>query len=173
MKRLWILNHHSGLDGDRHFELGKEMSKIGVEVTVFMSAFDHQKEEYLYDKPVTIRKIKNGLTYVWLRTVPEYHGNGAKRILNMISYCQLMQKYEKVFYEKFGRPDVVIGSSVHPFSWESAWSIAKKNKIPFVCEIRDFGLYLLQRCIIIHGIILFAFYFPHWSGGPIGEQMPL
>ena len=138
MKRLWILNHHSGLDGDRHFELGKEMSKIGVEVTVFMSAFDHQKEEYLYDKPVTIRKIKNGLTYVWLRTVPEYHGNGAKRILNMISYCQLMQKYEKVFYEKFGRPDVVIGSSVHPFSWESAWSIAKKNKIPFVCEIRDF-----------------------------------
>lgn len=56
MKRLWILNHHSGLDGDRHFELGKEMSKIGVEVTVFMSAFDHQKEEYLYDKPVTIRK---------------------------------------------------------------------------------------------------------------------
>ena len=59
MKRLWILNHHSGLDGDRHFELGKEMSKIGVEVTVFMSAFDHQKEEYLYDKPVTIRKIKN------------------------------------------------------------------------------------------------------------------
>ena len=46
MKRLWILNHHSGLDGDRHFELGKEMSKIGVEVTVFMSAFDHQKEEY-------------------------------------------------------------------------------------------------------------------------------
>ena len=44
MKRLWILNHHSGLDGDRHFELGKEMSKIGVEVTVFLSAFDHQRK---------------------------------------------------------------------------------------------------------------------------------
>ncbi len=25
MKRLWILNHHSGLEGDRHYELAKEM----------------------------------------------------------------------------------------------------------------------------------------------------
>lgn len=44
-EKIMVLNHHSGLDGDRHFELGKEMSKIGVEVTVFMSAFDHQKED--------------------------------------------------------------------------------------------------------------------------------
>ena len=49
MKKLWILNHHSGLEGDRHFELGKEMSNTGMDVVVFMSAFDHQKEEYLLD----------------------------------------------------------------------------------------------------------------------------
>lgn len=138
MKKVWILNHHSGLEGDRHYELGKEMAASGLEVVVFMSSFDHQTEEYIYEKPVTIRRIQSGLTYVWLRTAPAYHGNGVSRILNMIDYCKLMKKYEHRFYEKFGKPDVVLGSSVHPFAWESAYRIAKKNEAPFICEIRDF-----------------------------------
>lgn len=138
MKKVWILNHHSGLEGDRHYELAKEMTADDMEVVVFMSSFDHQKEEYIYEKQVTFRKIQKGLTYVWLRTAPSYRGNGAARILNMMDYCRLMKKYEQKFYEKFGTPDVVIGSSVHPFSWESAYRIAKKNNAPFICEIRDF-----------------------------------
>lgn len=138
MKKIWILNHHSGLEGDRHYELGKEMAASGMEVVVFLSSFDHQTEEYLYEKPVTIRRAAKGLTYVWLHTAPAYHGNGAARIRNMIDYCRLMKKYEPKFYEKFGTPDVMLGSSVHPFSWESAYRIAKKNGVPFVCEIRDF-----------------------------------
>lgn len=138
MKRLWILNHHSGLEGDRHYELAKEMAAAGMEVVVFMSAFDHQTETYTFEKTVTIRKVQKGVFYVWLRTTPAYHGNGSARILNMISYYRLMRKYEKKFYERFQVPDAVIGSSVHPFVWENAWHIARKNKIPFICEIRDF-----------------------------------
>ena len=138
MKRLWILNHHSGLEGDRHYELAKEMAASGMEVVVFLSAFDHQTETYIFEKTVTIRKVEKGVSYVWLRTTPAYHGNGTARILNMISYYRLMRKYEKIFYEKFQAPDAVIGSSVHPFVWENAWHIARKNKIPFICEIRDF-----------------------------------
>lgn len=138
MKRLWILNHHSGLEGDRHYELAKEMAAAGMEVVVFLSAFDHQTETCICEKTVTVRKVQKGVSYVWLRTTPAYHGNGIARILNMISYYQLMRKYEKTFYKKFQAPDAVIGSSVHPFVWENAWHIAQKNKIPFICEIRDF-----------------------------------
>ncbi|MBS6396188.1 MAG: glycosyltransferase family 4 protein [Clostridiales bacterium] len=138
MKRIWILNHHSGLEGDRHYELAKEMVSAGLEVVVFMSAFDHQKEEYIYEKPVTIRNIRKGLSYVWLRTAPAYHGNGPARILNMMDYSRLMKRYEQKFYERFGKPEAVIGSSVHPFAWESAYRIARLNQIPFICEIRDF-----------------------------------
>lgn len=138
MKKLWILNHHSGLEGDRHYELAKEMAASGLEVVVFLSSYDHQTETYICEKPVTVKKVQEGVRYVWLRTTPSYHGNGAARIRNMVSYSRQMIKYEKVFYEKFGVPDAVIGSSVHPFAWESAYRIARKNKIPFVCEIRDF-----------------------------------
>ena len=31
MKRLWILNHHSGLEGDRHYELAKEMAAVNMD----------------------------------------------------------------------------------------------------------------------------------------------
>lgn len=138
MKKIWILNHHSGLKGDRHYELAKEMTSAGLEVVVFLSSFEHGKEKYRYEKEAVVQKIEDGLTYVWLHTSPAYHGNGAARILNMMDYSHLMKKYEKKFYERFGCPDAVIGSSVHPFSWESAYGIARKCKIPFVCEIRDF-----------------------------------
>ena len=138
MKKLWILNHHSGLEGDRHFELAKEFVKNGLEVVVFMSGYSHRGETYLYEKEAVVKKVAEGVTYVWLHTSPAYHGNGAARILNMMDYSRLMRKYEKKFYERFGKPDAVIGSSVHPFAWESAYRIAKRCKIPFICEIRDF-----------------------------------
>ena len=138
MKKLWILNHHSGLEGDRHFELSKELVPLGMEVVVFMSSFSHGREKYISDKEVEIKKPADGITYVLLRTAPAYHGISIQRILNMIDYCRLMRKYEKEFYRLFGTPDVVIGSSVHPFSWESAYRVAKKNHAPFICEIRDF-----------------------------------
>lgn len=138
MKRLWILNHHSGLEGDRHYELAREMAMAGMEVTVFMSAFDHQTETYLFEKKVTIKTVQKGVTYVWIRTMPAYHGNGPARILNMMNYSWIMKRCEQKFFERFKVPDVVIGSSVHPFAWESAYGIAKRNHIPFICEIRDF-----------------------------------
>ena len=95
MKKIWILNHHSGLKGDRHYELAKEMTSAGLEVVVFLSSFEHGKEKYRYEKEAVVQKIEDGLTYVWLHTSPAYHGNGAARILNMMDYSRLMKKYEK------------------------------------------------------------------------------
>ncbi len=138
MKKLWILNHHSGLEGDRHYELAKELVPLGVEIVVFMSSYSHGREQYVYEEEVKIRKVKKGITYVYLHTAPAYHGISVRRILNMMDYCVLMRKYEKQFYRLFGRPDLVIGSSVHPFVWESAWRIARGSRAPFICEIRDF-----------------------------------
>ena len=41
MKKLWILNHHSGLEGDRHFELSRELAALGMEVVVFQIGRAH------------------------------------------------------------------------------------------------------------------------------------
>ena len=108
MKKLWILNHHSGLEGDRHYELAKELTHYKIEVVVFLSSFNHGCEQYTYEEEVKIKKICPGITYVYLHTAPAYHGISAQRILNMMSYCWLMRKYEPQFYRLFGQPDMVI-----------------------------------------------------------------
>jgi hypothetical protein len=36
-----------------------------------------------------------------------------------------------------GRPDVIIASSVHPLTMVAGIRIAKRMKIPCICEIRD------------------------------------
>ncbi len=47
MRTIWILNHHSGLEGDRHYELAKELVKQNLQVVVFLSAYSHRGERYL------------------------------------------------------------------------------------------------------------------------------
>ena len=42
MRTIWILNHHSGLEGDRHYELAKELVKQNLQVVVFLSCMKNQ-----------------------------------------------------------------------------------------------------------------------------------
>ena len=92
MKKLWILNHHSGLDGDRHFELAKELVPLGVEVVVFMSSYSHGRETYTYEEEVKIKKVRQGITYVYLHTAPAYHGISVGRVLITAGLCGNMRR---------------------------------------------------------------------------------
>ena len=74
----------------------------------------------------------NGICFVWLKTIP-YYGNNWRRLLNVISYgvraVSICRGIEK--------PDVIIGSSVHPFAVLAAWWLARRNKAKFIFEVRD------------------------------------
>ena len=54
----------SGLEGDRHYELAKEMAAAGMEVVVFLSAFDHQTETCICEKVDDPKSTKKGVSYV-------------------------------------------------------------------------------------------------------------
>ena len=137
-KNVWILNHYaispdmSG--GTRHYDLGKELVRRGHKVTIFASGFDHNTKKYIKVHPKERYKIEdyNGVRFIWLNTIP-YYGNDWRRILNMISYgvrvlnvCSGIEK-----------PDVIIGSSVHPFAVSAAWWMARRYKVRFIFEVRD------------------------------------
>lgn len=137
-KNIWILNHYAitpdMAGGTRHYDLGRELVRRGHKVTIFASGFDHNTKKYIKVHPKERYKIEdyNGVRFVWLNTIP-YHGNDWRRILNMISYgmrvlsvCRGMEK-----------PDVVIGSSVHPFAVIAAWWLARRYKARFIFEVRD------------------------------------
>jgi len=137
-KNVWILNHYaispdmSG--GTRHYDLGKKLVTRGHKVTIFASGFDHNTKKYIKVHPKERYKIEDydGVRFVWLNTIP-YYGNDWRRILNMISYgmrvlsvCRGVKK-----------PDVIIGSSVHPFAVLAAWWLTRRYKTRFIFEVRD------------------------------------
>lgn len=137
-RRIWILNHYAGTPdrptGPRHYQLARALVRRGARVTVFAASMGHQPgvDERLSSLALARSQVVDGIQFVWLRTVP-YHGNTWRRMLNMVSYAVM------VVLAEFGRarPDVVVGSSVHPFAALAGWVIAKRRGARFIFEVRD------------------------------------
>jgi len=137
---IWIFNHHAqGPEipgGTRHYDLAKQLISYGHSVTIFAAGFHYTllKETIEYDHDGKKVEDKGGVKFVWVKTYP-YERNNIKRMINILSYAWklnfLIPKLE------LNKPDIIIGSTVHPFASLLASKFAKKYKIPFVFEIRD------------------------------------
>lgn len=75
-----------------------------------------------------------GVSFLWIKT-PSYRGNGGGRMLNMLAYAFRVCLPSAT--SELARPDVVVGSSVHPFAAVSGAWLAKRHRVPFVFEVRD------------------------------------
>ena len=132
------MNHYGALPsqsaGTRHYDLGVRMRQRGVTTTIFAAGFSHStlREEKLGRRPLRRIELVDGVRFVWVRTLP-YRTNGVLRLLNMISYLGAVL----VAQIGAGSPDVVIGSTVHPFAAVAGRLIALRHRVPFVYEIRD------------------------------------
>ena len=136
--RIWILNHYATTPdqpaGTRHYDIGRVLATQGHDVTIFASSFNHFtfREERLQGNERSRVDCVDGIRFAWIRTTP-YSGNDARRALNMLSYAMGTIRVQR----RMPRPDVVVGSSVHPAAAAAAWLIASIRHIPFVFEVRD------------------------------------
>lgn len=137
---VWIFNHYAQPNtrpgGTRHFDLARELSVQGHEVTIIAAGFHYTllEEQYRYDRNGFHVEMIEGVRFIWVKTYP-YARNDWRRMLNIISYGWRV-------YRKFGRldvdtPDIVLGSTVHPFAALAASAIARRFSVPFIFEIRD------------------------------------
>lgn len=155
-RTVWILNHYAispdMAGGTRHYDLARELVKRGYAVTIFASGFDHVTHKYVKIKAGDgfREEDHNGVRFVWLETKP-YQGNDWQRILNILSYGFRLWLYNK----RFKKPDVIIGSSPHPFAALAAWWVAKRARVPFWLELRD----LWPQALVDMGG------FPEWHPG--------
>lgn len=138
-RRVWIVNHYATTPdhaaGTRHFDLARELVRRGHQVTIFAAGFGHQtgkQKARLASGSLFSTEWLDGVRFVWLRTTP-YYGNTWRRQLNMLSFLAAIV----VVQIRFERPDVVIGSTVHPFAAFGGWLVAKLRGAEFVFEIRD------------------------------------
>ena len=73
---VWILNHYAVAPdmagGTRHYELGRQLAKLGCDVTILASSFHHiQRRETKLpgERSWRVEEI-DGVRFVWLRTSP-------------------------------------------------------------------------------------------------------
>lgn len=140
-KKVWILNHHATdmyLDrGGRHYWFAKELIKNGYEPIIICASFVHKgKDNYIEDKKDFIIKYSENIPFVFIKTKP-HQGNGKARIKSMFEYLYRVLKSSNGIKKEFGKPDVIIGSSVHPLACVAGIVLGKKYKCKKISEIRD------------------------------------
>jgi len=139
MKHVWILNHYAqepgGAGGTRHYSLAKHLLSHGWRASVIAASVElntgHQR---LADNEKHRMADFDGVTFLWVRT-PQYKGNGGGRVKNMLVYA--LRVLMPSVTQGLGRPDVIVGSSVHLFAALSGAILAWRFGVPFVFEVRD------------------------------------
>ena len=142
-KNVWIFNHYAITPdlpgGTRHFEIGQSLAKRGYNVIIFASSFSIMAQtDKLGKERFRLEKIGHNFNFVWIKTV-HYRKNDLRRILNMLSFVFRLYKVSKMLVKKnvLSKPDVIIGSTVHPFTPVVGILLAKVFSSAFIFEIRD------------------------------------
>lgn len=121
----------------RHYWFAKELKKRGYDPTVFCATTFLDNEDEI-DNHGHILSVKRGgnVSFVFVKTTVS-KGNGLKRIKNMVLFYKNLFPATKAYANKYGKPDIILASSVHPLTMVAGIQIAKKMHIPCICEVRD------------------------------------
>jgi len=136
---IWIINHYAipprEAGGTRHFDFAYELvHKFECEVYIIASKFNHLSKKYIINEKSTVIETVKGVNFIWIDTI-SYKKNDWRRVINLFQFT-----YKALFFQKkikIEKPDIIIGSTVHPFAALAGVFLAKKNKCDFVFEIRD------------------------------------
>ena len=126
--------------GGRHYWFAKYLKKQGYEPVVFSCNVRHGKEGkskfFAEDALWRLHEAPDGFPFVVIRST-FYSGNGLGRISNMVVFAWNLIKTSKEYARHFGKPDIILASSVHPLTILAGEYIAKKMKVPCIAEVRD------------------------------------
>jgi len=145
LKLFWI-NHHAKTPnesgGNRHYELGRRLATShGFDVTIIRAANTHTGG--LPDKEL-LKEVKDrgfalqdheGCKFLTVDCSDCSRNSMASRVVNMVSFARNAKKVVKS--RILGKPDLVIGSVVHPFAAAAAFDLSRYFDVPFVYEVRD------------------------------------
>lgn len=139
MRIVWLVNHYaaspSGTGGTRHFSLARHLADHGWYAAVIAASTElNTNRQRLVDHESHRFESIEGVEYLWIRA-PVYQGNGGGRIKNMLAFS--FRLLLPGMTRNLPTPDVVVGSSVHPFAAFSGALLASRFGVPFIFEIRD------------------------------------
>ncbi|MCB1467862.1 MAG: glycosyltransferase family 4 protein [Rhizobiaceae bacterium] len=139
MKHVWIVNHYAeepgGSSGTRHYSLAKRLPGYGWKASIVAASTGHNtgRQRLAPDESTRLDHL-DGVPFLWLRT-RTYRGNGLARVGNIFDYTRAVLRRDNLL--ALEPPDIVLGSSVHPFAAWAGRRLARRNGVPFVFEVRD------------------------------------
>jgi len=150
-KNIWIWNHYATNmiedKAGRHYWLAENLILNEYKPTIFCASTLHNTDDNIdTEGNIFIQKESENIPFVIVKT-PHYSGNGKKRIINMISFYKNLFPTAKEYANKYGKPDVILASSVHPLTLVAGIKNAKKFGVPCICEVRD----LWPESIVAYG----------------------
>ncbi|WP_299403316.1 glycosyltransferase family 4 protein [Acaryochloris sp. IP29b_bin.148] len=137
--KVLIVNHYAsppslGISG-RHHILAQQLVNHGHEVLILASS-NHPYIDESYTPPKTPSIFEEESVKYLILSSYNYTGNGIGRLLNILTFAwNAVQAFKR---QNLFIPDIVIGSSVHPFAALAGERIARQYGIPFCFEVRDF-----------------------------------
>ena len=141
MKDIWIMNHYATSmykdQGGRHYWFAENLIERGYSPTIFCANTFHNSEDYIDTNSSKYKvDILNNIPFVFVKTTIAL-GNGIDRVKNMYLFYKHLFSVSKKYAVDNGKPDIILASSVHPLTMVAGIQIAKKFKIPCICEVRD------------------------------------
>lgn len=139
--KIWIMNHYATSmfedKAGRHYWFAEHLMALGHTVSVFCATtfLNGEREIDTKGRMFSIKKV-NHIPFVFVKTIPS-QGNGLARVRNWVLFYRNLFPVTKRYAKKYGKPDVIIASSVHPLTMVAGIQIAKRLKVPCICEIRD------------------------------------
>lgn len=136
---VWV-NQFAVLPGDsggtRHFEVGRELVRLGWDVTIVASDYHLTRRTYTRRRGAAdrapISEVVDGVRFEWVWSAP-YQRNDWRRALNWLSFHRSVRAAGPAL----PRADVVIGSSPQLFAATAARTLAARAGAAFVLEVRD------------------------------------
>lgn len=139
--RLWIFHHYASLPTKngyiRPFRFAKHLEPKSICTTVFASSYHHWSgENVILDNSLFIVEQAENVPFVFVRTPSSESGTRA-RIINMLAYAYRLVKVTKKYGKQTENPDYIVASSPHPFTMLAGLWIARRHRVPCICEVRD------------------------------------
>ena len=142
-KNVWILNHYAGNmlfdKGGRHYWFAKYLKRNGYNPVVFAANTKHGiPEQWVESDALWVEKTAEEIDtpFVFVKS-NVYSGNGKKRVFNMYGFYKNVKKAAKEYAKKYGKPDIILASSVHPLTMVAGIKLAKCFGVKCICEVRD------------------------------------
>lgn len=136
--RIWYISKYVslpgfGVAGSRGYSLMQELSKVGHTITIITSDSNHLIDPPIFTGPHFIQNI-SGLSVCWVRTFKYFSSRSFRRVLSWLHFewrCLFLP------YNSFGRPDVVIVSSLSLFTILNGLLLRLIYKCTLIFEVRD------------------------------------